>query len=422
MTSYEKNVFGVYSEERGRTTYTYGAGLISERRDGGEEYIYHYNHLGSAAAVTNRDGEVVFRIVYGTYGELYDIRNAGGVSLLTAETAEDCTAAEVAEALGLEYLYNGQYGVSTDGNGLYYMRTCYYDQDIKRFINRDILSGNIGNSQSLNRYCYVQGNPVSLTDPFGLCPTRAEIYKNRALKWLHTALDFGGFFFDGFDFANVLLYHFEGRDTEAAITLLCLILGMGNFFELPVRLTLKLGDNAGEALIKLGKKYLPDLMEKGSRFLDWAGGKVDDVWRWIEKKLGKAGVEISFGESSSDFDYYMDLANKLDVSTPRNGAVFYSGPGNRARATDFANQNGKFTLETTAGGRYLDSLNLYDKLPKEQADMIWRRMSERYAQGATGNVYGFVNGSNAGSIFNTVEYPTLLQNENITNIFTEIFD
>ena len=291
MTSYEKNVFGVYSEERGRTTYTYGAGLISERRDDGEEYTYHYNHLGSAVAVTDRDGEVVFRIVYGTYGELYDIRNAGGISLLTAETAEDCTAAEVADALGLEYLYNGQYGVSTDGNGLYYMRARYYDQDIKRFINRDILSGNIGNSQSLNRYCYVQGNPVSLTDPFGLCPTRGEVYKNRALKWLHNALDFGGIFFDGFDFANVLLYHFEGRDTEAAITLLCLIPGMGNFFELPVRLTLKLGDNAGEALIKLGKKYLSDLMEKGSRFLDWAGGKVDDVWRWIKKKLGRAGAE-----------------------------------------------------------------------------------------------------------------------------------
>lgn len=53
--------------------------------------------------------------------------------------------------------------------------------------------------------------------------------------------------------------------------------------------------------------------------------------------------------------------------------------------------------------------------------MIWRRMSERYAQGATGNVYGFVNGSNIRSIFNTVEYPTLLKNENITNVFTEIF-
>ena len=114
-TSYGKNVFGVYNEERERITYTYGAGLINERRAGGEEYVYHYNHLGFAAAITDGNGEIVFRIVYGTYGELYDIRNAGGVSLLTAERAKGCTAAEVGYALGMEYFYNGQYGVSTGG-------------------------------------------------------------------------------------------------------------------------------------------------------------------------------------------------------------------------------------------------------------------------------------------------------------------
>ncbi len=110
-------------------------------------------------------------------------------------------------------------------------------------------------------------------------------------------MNVGGFFWDGFDVVNVLLYHFEGRDTEAAVTLLRLIPVMGNFLALPVRLTLKLGSNAGEALVKLGKKYLPDLMENGSKFLNWAGGKIDDVWRWIQKKLGKAGTESGSGFS-----------------------------------------------------------------------------------------------------------------------------
>lgn len=184
-----------------------------------------------------------------------------------------------------------------------------------------------------------------MTAPFGLCPTRAEVYKNRALKWLHTALDFGGFFFDGFDFVNVLLYHFEGRDTEAAITLLCLILGMGNFFELPVRLMLKLGDNAGEALIKLGKKYLPDLMEKGSRFLDWAGGKVDDVWRWIEKKLGRAGVEG--GSKTKDIyravspEEYDDIFSINGFRARQDGRSFQAKEfGNNFEETlEFANQS-----------------------------------------------------------------------------------
>ena len=48
------------------------------------------------------------------------------------------------------------------------MRARYYNVDIKRFINQDILVGTIANSQSLNRYAYVEGNPVSYLDPFGL--------------------------------------------------------------------------------------------------------------------------------------------------------------------------------------------------------------------------------------------------------------
>ncbi len=67
-------------------------------------------------------------------------------------------------------MYNGRCGVSTDDNGLYYMRQRYYNPEIKRFVNQDILAGSIGNSRSLNRYSYVQGNPVSYTDPFGLSP------------------------------------------------------------------------------------------------------------------------------------------------------------------------------------------------------------------------------------------------------------
>ena len=68
------------------------------------------------------------------------------------------------------FLYNGRGGVSTDDNGLYYMHQRYYNTEIKRFVNQDILTGSAGNSQSLNRYSYVQGNPVKYTDPFGLSP------------------------------------------------------------------------------------------------------------------------------------------------------------------------------------------------------------------------------------------------------------
>lgn len=65
------------------------------------------------------------------------------------------------------------------------MRARYYNQDMKRFINQDGVSGEFTNSGSLNWYCYVQGNPVSLTDPFELCPDSNLAFKNLCINLYH---------------------------------------------------------------------------------------------------------------------------------------------------------------------------------------------------------------------------------------------
>jgi len=46
----------------------------------------------------------------------------------------------------------------TDSNGLYYMRARYYNPDIKRFINADVVKGGVKDGRTLNRYAYVNGN------------------------------------------------------------------------------------------------------------------------------------------------------------------------------------------------------------------------------------------------------------------------
>lgn len=236
-TEYEKNAFGSYTKQTSRTVYTYGHGLVGETRDDGKELYYHYNHLGSTMAVTDGDGNILYRFVYDTYGELSDIRNGSGVSLKNSEAVKELTAgytlSELASAAGIEYLYNGQYGVSTDQNGLYYMRARYYNQDIKRFINRDVVSGEITNSGSLNRYCYVQGNPVSLTDPFGLCPDSNSTFKTLCINlyhmdWSavgHAALDVAGIVFDGADVVNAIWYACEGNMEMAAVSAISAIAG-----------------------------------------------------------------------------------------------------------------------------------------------------------------------------------------------------
>ena len=72
--------------------------------------------------------------------------------------------------------YNGRDGVLTDPDGLLYMRARYYSPVLKRFLNCDIIDGSIEDSTTLNLYAYVNGNPISFVDPFGLSADRGGIY------------------------------------------------------------------------------------------------------------------------------------------------------------------------------------------------------------------------------------------------------
>ncbi len=92
------------------------------------------------------------------------------------------------------------------------MRQRYYNTEIKRFINQDIVVGSISNSQSLNRYSYVQGNPVTLTDPFGLSPSAKDIIMGA----IHGLLDVVGCSPEligmGANLINAALYAFIDHD------------------------------------------------------------------------------------------------------------------------------------------------------------------------------------------------------------------
>ena len=56
------------------------------------------------------------------------------------------------------------------GLGLYDYHARYYDPLIGRFISADTLVPSPGDPQSLNRYAYVQNNPLKYTDPSGYIP------------------------------------------------------------------------------------------------------------------------------------------------------------------------------------------------------------------------------------------------------------
>ncbi len=91
------------------------------------------------------------------------------------------------------------YGVMTDGNGLLYMRARFYSPEIRRFVNRDILLGGVGDGQLLNRFAFVTGQPVKLVDPFGLSSEEPGYWLNTTISITITALNI-------FDTASDIVY------------------------------------------------------------------------------------------------------------------------------------------------------------------------------------------------------------------------
>ena len=144
------------------TKYVYGLGLIGEENSGDFE-TYHYDYRGSTVAITDECGCISDTFEYDTYGKL--IRHTG-----SSDTP---------------FLYNGRDVVMTESNGLYYMRNRYYCPDLRRFINADIVAGELANSVTMNRYAYANANPAMNVDPLGLS---ADNWSSDPMKEIFDAL------------------------------------------------------------------------------------------------------------------------------------------------------------------------------------------------------------------------------------------
>ena len=115
-------------------------------------FSYTYDIRGSVTRISDKKGVTTAEYTYSTYGNRVSTQDID--NFILGYCARD--------------------GVLTEANGLLYMRARYYSPDLMRFINEDIVTGDISNSNSLNRYSYVEGNPVTMVDPFGLEAMRAR--------------------------------------------------------------------------------------------------------------------------------------------------------------------------------------------------------------------------------------------------------
>lgn len=124
------------------TTYYLVNGQIAARKNpDGTKTFYHNDNLNSANILTDQNGQLVEKTTYYPFGGI----QSGGTQS--------------------KFLYTGQKRDSD--TGLDYYNARYYNDQLGRFTQADTIVPDLYNPQSLNRYSYVQNNPLRYTDPTG---------------------------------------------------------------------------------------------------------------------------------------------------------------------------------------------------------------------------------------------------------------
>ena len=137
--------------QNGETTdFTYGLERVSAMT-GKTRTEYVYDGRGSVAA------EVSYNTAWYTFGGALARKNVTPKSYTPFGEA----IGEAASGFG----YNGEYySAATE---MIYLRARFYAPEMNRFSQKDVLRGAASEPQSLNRYLYVQNDPVNFCDPSG---------------------------------------------------------------------------------------------------------------------------------------------------------------------------------------------------------------------------------------------------------------
>lgn len=144
-----------YHDEKGRllADIEIGAGAVANYIYAGKRLIasgsvsngfvfYHFNHIGSTLALTDAAGTTVGAFDYDPFGKV------------TARSG-----------VFTPFTFIGAYGVIEGSEDLFFMRNRYYDARTGRFIQRDPIGHDGGQS---NFYAYCGNSPINAADPNGL--------------------------------------------------------------------------------------------------------------------------------------------------------------------------------------------------------------------------------------------------------------
>ena len=137
------------------TNYTYGLERISAKT-GNTRTEYVYDGRGSVAA------EVSYNTAWYTFG--------GGLARKNVTSKSYTPFGEQIGEATSGFGYNGEY--YNAATGMIYLRARFYEPEMNRFGQKDILRGSILDPLRLNRYPYCTNDPINFCDPSGMALVR----------------------------------------------------------------------------------------------------------------------------------------------------------------------------------------------------------------------------------------------------------
>ena len=161
-----------------------GSVQYSYKSASGRAQYYTRDHLGSVREMTDSSGTIQARYDYDPYGR----------------------ATKVSGSMDSDFQYAGMYEHANSGLSLTMFRA--YDPTIGRWLSRDPSGEHFG----INLYRYCDNNPISLYDPFGLCPDLPDKWEYSKLDYFPPILYVHIFYNVGYNFSN----YFYQTDTSMA--------------------------------------------------------------------------------------------------------------------------------------------------------------------------------------------------------------
>jgi RHS repeat-associated protein len=125
------------------TDYIFAGSQMIARENGGNRIFFLNDRLGVRATITDGQGSIQGRQATLPFGE--ELNVSGTTDKHRFTSYERDTEMDTDNAVNRQY-----------------------NQSVGRFNRVDPVSGSIGNPQSLNRYAYVQNDPINAVDPLGL--------------------------------------------------------------------------------------------------------------------------------------------------------------------------------------------------------------------------------------------------------------